>query len=548
MKTKPIYYLLLLLILVIGIYIRTDDISDVMTYNTVTFFYSRARDLHTDNQYPLEDKLNYAPETFKEDYPPLPAYFSVMLYRISDLFLDISFYNFIMFFPVLMYIILFISGLFIVNNLYNKATGFFFAALLTITPATALLTKKGYYTEEALGVLLILLFFFFLIKSEKKNKYIYLAITALTLLSLTWQTFIFIQLGLLVYLLIRRKKIKKYLLILILPLLLGHVISVNMIGLDYSPIYVLKETYIGYKYDSTEDFSIAFHRGKLKSMDIQRYIKEFSYACTIFLIIGLFACLKNIRKPEYNILLIYSILGLIAIIKYIKFRFLSLTFILILSSIGLSCVYNFNIFKKLNLGKYIKKYWKILIIILVIVSGILTVQYLREPKCKIDLVLPEGKLEIGQTYDILLQIENTGKDALCKETSFSGVHIEVENASITGKKAYSQTTQARTIEKSYTSNNADWFEAKFDCLKHDEVGRVTFSIKPYATPVKINYRCWIPQFCLKPAPKDINSKYKVAWRNEECLHRMPSSGDNCTVKVYAGYSEKQDFNCETIYI
>ncbi|MCG2718344.1 MAG: hypothetical protein L6408_05860 [Nanoarchaeota archaeon] len=548
MKTKITYYLLLILILFAGIYIRTDDSFNVMTGNTITFFYARARDLHITNQYPVEDKLNYAPEVFKEDYPPLPAYFTVSLYRISNLFLNTSFYDFILFFPIFMYVILFILGFFIIGNLYNKTAGFFFSALLTIMPAANLLTRKGYYTEEALGVFLILLFFFFFIKSEKKRKYIYPAIIALTLLTLTWQIFILIQLGVLIYFIIYKKGISRYLLILILPLLIGHIISVNIIGIDYSPVYMFKETYMGYKYESTEDFQIAFHRGKLKSMDISRYTEEYSYFGLIFFMLGLFVCAKNFKKPKYSILLIYSILSFIAINKYIKFRFLALVFILILSSIGLDCAYKFDIFAKLNLGKYVKKYWKILSILSFIIIIALIPYYIRDPKCEIDLILPEENLEIGETYDIILQIRNVGKGALCSKTSFSGVHIEVENATIIEKKIQSSTTPAKIIEKSYTSNEADWFEAKFDCLKHNETGIVTFSIKPYTTPVKVNYRCWIPQFCLKLPPKNINPLYKAAWRNEKCLHRKPSGGSLCRVPVYAGYTEKQDYYCKNILL
>lgn len=546
MKTKIFCCMLFLFILCTGVYIRTNEVSNVMILNTAAFFYARARDLQTSNQYPLEDKLNYAPETFREDYPPFPAYFCVGLYKITNKFLDVSLYDFIMLFPVLMYIILSITGYLITGNLYGKIAGFFFTALLTIMPLAGVLTKKGYYTEESIGFFLILLFFFFFIKSEKKRMYAYLAIVSLTLLSLTWQIFIWALVGVVAYLLAHRKKAINCLLILTLPLLFGHIISVNLIGLDYSPIYMFKEAYIGYKYESTEDFQIAFDRWRHKPIDFQRYVKDYSYFGMVFLALGLFVCIKNLKKPEYSILLIYSAIGFIAISKYIKFGFFSLAFILMLSSIGMSYAYNFDLFTRWHVEKYIKKHWKVLLTILLIVISVLTVQYVRNPKCQMELVLPEGDIKTGETYDITLQVRNAGKSALCSNGAFSGVHIEVENATITEKKAYSSATSANTAELNYTTNDIHWFEATFDCLKHDEPGRVTFSITSHETPVKVNYRCWIPQFCLRPAPSNITPEYRASWRNEKCLHREPSRGALCGVPVYARYAEKQDYYCKSI--
>lgn len=555
MKNKIICFALLLFVMCTGVYVRTEGSPDCITSNTASFFYARARDLQVNNQYPLEDRLNYAPEVFKEDYPPFPAYFAVGVYRLVSFFCNVSFHHFIVILPVLMYVILFVAGFFIVANLYGKLAGFFFAILLTIIPAASLLTQKGYYTEEALGVFLIILFFFFFIKSKKNNKYVYLAITALTLLSLTWQIFLWVFAGVLVHLMFYRKKLTHHLLILILPLLVGHIISVNIIGLDYSPVYMLKEAYVGYKYESSEDFKIAFDRVDLRPIGFQKYTEDFTYLGLIFSVLGLFVCLKNLKKHEYATLLVYSILGFTAVIKYVKFRFFSLVFIIMLSSLGMSYAYNFDIVTRLRLKgyfkklrKYSKKILKVLVIILLILAGILTVQHIRNPECEITLILPEEKIEIGRVYDITLQIENIGEGALCRKDAFSGVHIEVENASVLEKKAYSSITKGEVAEKGYTTDQIGWFEAKFDCLKHNNKGRVTFSIKPYALPVKLNYRCWIPQFCLRPPPKEILPEFKMAWRNEKCLHRKPSEGSLCSVPVYAGYVEKQDYYCKSVIL
>ncbi len=546
MKTKIISYLVLLLILSAGVYIRTHNLSNIMSDNTVDFYYARARDLQANNQYPLEDRLSYAPEVLKEDYPPFSAYFSVGMYRIIEPFFNISFYDFIMLFPVLVYIIMLILGFFIMNNLYGRNTGFFFAALLTIMPAAGFLTRKGNYTEEPLGVLLILLFFFFFIKSEKNKWHAFFAIVTLTTLELTWQIFHLVLGGVIACLIIRRKNVKTYLLILILPLLLGHVISVYLIGLDYSPVYMLKEAYIGYKYEHTEDFQIALHRDKHVPMDIQWYIQEYSYLATVFLVLGLFVCFRNLRRVEFGVLLVFSVLGFVAIGKYVKFRFLSLLFILILCSLGLNWFYDLDLFTKLDLRKRFRRYWRFLLAGLVLLLVLLVLWFVWGPKCDVGLVLPEEEMVVGRVYDVVLDVENVGKGAWCFGQAFSGLHVEVENARVVSRMAYSSVGLAEVVEKNYTSGGLDWFEVKFGCLRRGGVGRVSFSVVPLVLPVRVNYRCWIPRFCLRGVPEGILPDFSVAWRNERCLYREPSEGVFCSVPVYAGYQEKQNYYCKTI--
>lgn len=533
-----IFYALLITFLLIGLDLRTRDIPEEITINTVSFFYTRTKDLYYDGRYPIGDSKSLYPLTYKENYPPFLSFFTVGLYKIVEIF-NVNLHYFIVIFPVLMYLFLFFFGFFMLAYLYNKITGLFFIVLLTIMPVANKLTVKGYYTEEALGVLLVLISIFFIIKCEANKKYVFLSIVALTLLALTWQVFIFILAGILILLIIKIKSKKhfiKYLSMLILPIFLAHIISIYLIGIDYSPISMFKESYLGIKEGDTVDFKIALGRGKLRPMDFDRFVEEYSYFGVIFLIFGSFICLKNIKRPKYYIVIVFTILSVIFLLKYIKFRFLALVPILIMSSIGLEGIFN-----------RFKKYKKSFVLITIIIAIGLLIIANYDPKCEMKLFVPE-EIQINETYNVTIQVKNIGRDSLCddnllnKGRAFSGLHIEVENAKIINKKAYSSFTSVQIIEQA-SINDIEWFEVKIDCLKKSAIANVTFTIKPYKSPVKINYRCWIPNKCNRKAPEDLRPEYRVSWRNEKCLHRMPTKGEFCNVKVYAGYYEKQDYYC-----
>lgn len=533
-----LFYALLIIFLLIGIDLRTRNIPDEITINTVSFFYTRTKDLYYDGVYPIKDSKSLYPLTYKENYPPFLSLFTVGLYKIIELF-NVNLHYFIVIFPVLMYIFLFFFGFFMLSQLYNKITGLFFIILLTIMPVVNKLTVKGYYTEEALGVLLILITIFSIIKSEENIYYIFLTITALTLLALTWQVFIFLLTGILLLLIIKinsKKHLIKYLITLILPIFLAHIISVFLIGIDYSPIDMFKESYLGITKSDTTNFKIALDRGKLRPMDFNSYVEEYSYFGVIFLIFGSFICLKNIKKPKYYVIFLFVIFSIIFLLKYVKFRFLAVVPILIISSIGLEGIYN-----------RFKKYKKSFILITIIITLGLLIIANYNPKCEMRLTVPE-EIQVNETYNVTIQVKNIGRDSLCdnnllnKAHPFSGLHVEVENAKVINKKINSLSTLVQTMD-TYSIDNIDWFEVKIDCLKKSAIANVTFTLKPYKLPVKINYRCWIPTKCNKKAPEDLRSEYRVSWRNEKCLHRMPTKGEFCNVKVYSGYKEKQDYSC-----
>ena len=217
--------------------------------------------------------------------------------------------------------------------------------------------------------------------------------------------------------------------------------------------------------------------------------------------------------------------------------------ITILSSIGLNYFYEI---KKAN--KKLIALFLIIVVVFIIFRLDLFIASLKQPECNIEMKFDEQKILLGQPYKVIMLIKNVGGNPYCDTDylstlhAFGGVHIEVENAKILGKRIYSKYTGTSIADKE-PLNNISWFEAKFDCLKSLKNANLTFVILPLTTPVRIHYRCWLPNECDLEPPQDLEPKYRAAWRNEKCIKRQPTSGEYCKVDVFAGYTTIQKYFC-----
>ena len=248
----------LLLFLLLGLYLRVIIPYDTLTANTVAFYYSRAEYLENKGSYIKYDDKTFADYNYKENYPPFPAYIAVPIYKIIKPF-GMDFQKFIAYFPVLIYLLTFFVGFLVMKKLYSQEAGLIFSIILSITPVAIRSTTKTYYTEEALGILLIIASMFYISKLKKFDINFFLSIIFLTALSLTWQVFLLVQfmLGILFIISIKNKKLSMmYGLLALLPFVVGHILSVYIIGLDYSPIYIVNESLITLRDSNKELFKI----------------------------------------------------------------------------------------------------------------------------------------------------------------------------------------------------------------------------------------------------------------------------------------------------
>ena len=337
-----ILVLSVVIIFMIGINLRVKYSHRHLNINTVSFFYKRALSLYQQGSYLKEDRLSSAGQIDKEDYPPFLAYVTAAGYSLTQWMHRLTFVDFVAYTPLLIYCLLFFCGFYIMDKLFSLESAVAFAVLCSIMPVAVTATRIGYYTTEALGIFLTLLSLYWLIKSERKYYFTYLTILSATLLVLTWQLFIVffvIVLGCLVINIRSIADMRRYLLIICLPLILGHIVSIHIIKIDYSPFYILREMYLGIIYSKSEDYAIALYRGKLKPLRFRVFLTNFGYFGAIFLPFGLIECLENIKKGQYYTFLFGFSVTFVLLCIYVKYRMIALPFLLVVCSLGGSYIY-----------------------------------------------------------------------------------------------------------------------------------------------------------------------------------------------------------------
>lgn len=531
----------LLLFLLLGLYLRIRIPYDTLTANTVAFYYSRAEYLENKGSYIKYDDKTFADYKYKENYPPFPAYITVPIYKIVKPF-GIDFKRFIAYFPVLIYLVTFFAGFLVMKNLYSQEAGLIFSIILSVTPVAIRSTTKTYYTEEALGMLLIILSLYYIIKSKKFDYNFFLAAIFLTMLSLTWQVFLLVQsmVGILFILSIRNKKLSMmYGALALAPFVIGHILSVYIIGLDYSPIHIVNESLITLRDSDKELFKIAFSRLDLGTPGALHIFNEFGYLISFLILIGFLHLLFNFKEQKNKALLIIGIIAAVAFLTSSKFRYFAFASLGLIAALGAYSLINYNSMKKNQ---------KIALFSIVALLGIFWfLTKINVPKCEVTIDSPLG-IEPNKYYPVTFIVKNTGSDPLCdnftdQRHAFGGIHMEIANVTIINKSSSVQTDNV-SLKYRVPILEISWFEAKFDCLKSGETATVTAWVLPHDDKIQVSYRCWFPKrICNRESPLGMRSKYEAEWRDEKCMVRYPNKGELCDAKVFAGYFNKKDFYC-----
>jgi AMMECR1 domain-containing protein len=163
-------------------------------------------------------------------------------------------------------------------------------------------------------------------------------------------------------------------------------------------------------------------------------------------------------------------------------------------------------------------------------------------------------LKQNEWVTIQVNLENLGDDAQLS----GGVHIEVSGAEVQKPTSERFLEAWNTVPQNHEplcetngtkcyknlTTETTWFEVLVKDLKNSENANLTFQIKPYSNTVKIKYRAWIPDiYCQYRDTSKLRDDYKQYWRNDECIERDPSSGEECDIKVYAAHYDKKPYNC-----
>jgi len=578
--------LILILVIVLGIELRSyTGYSSIYTNNVASYYFHRSNYLNENGNLPPKDVWGFAPDSASENIPPFLAFLSVFLYKILNITgLWNSFYDFALIFPIMIFVIWSLGGFLIFVNLFkNYYHGLTFAFILAIVPASILLMQKGFYTEEALGAFLIFLSLYFLIKSaEKKIFLVYLSLSLLAL-ALTWQQFPIFHAALIayigVYFLFSKVEIKQiylYILAIALPIIAGHFISRNLVGIDYSPILMIKELAAGLINYNSEIIKIAMSRSDWRHLNWSLFVKNFGFLFGILTVAGLIK-LAAVRteKVKRIALIIFGFAAFAMAFMFLKARYFALPIVLFIALEGFDGILNL---RKIDLAFYqrkkdlLKKWWrfavsrlknadkkKTVIAAFLVFAAFLCVLITRMTADK-SLPKPEvifnepSNIEVDKTAQIEIILKNSGGPSWDNKYVFSGLHMEVENAIVSNIRIESKGTNEVVIKKDAQRGTIFWFEVKMTPMASNQSGKVLFDITPTAKRVNVYYRAWLPGYCSikqqKLALEDLRASWqsieKGGWRNEECIKRLPENNSQeiiCPVLVYAGHKDLQNFRC-----
>ncbi len=578
--------LIIFVILVLGVEIRTADSPwSIYNDNISSYYFHHSNYLNDTGHLPAADIWSFGPNTAQENIPPFLAFFSVFIYKILNVAAHWgSFYNFALAFPAVIFVLWGFSGFLIFLDLYkNYYHGLVFLFLLTLIPASLALTHGGSYSEQILGAFLVFVSIYFFIKATQKNIFfVFLGLSLLGLV-LTWQQFPVLYAAMLVYLTVsfiaaKGKNYRQtifYLLAIGLPLILGHFISKSLMHIDYSPLLMIKELVIGLINYKNAAINIAMSRRDWGNLNLPLFINYFGILGGVLIVVGFLKLATNgMVKTKNLFLVIFGLVSFFMMFFFVKDRFLALPVLLFVMVEGFDAFWKID---RADLNKMwvflgglfikIKSLYRVVVakktkilLFLLVLTAVFIWLIVRNQENKIppkaDTILTLAKdVKVGEVNQVSIVLENVGGPAFQVGASFSGLHIEVENALVKNIRTVPGGYDNVVLKNDFSRGNLFWFEVKFPPLKASEQAKVFFDIMPFAKPVSIYYRAWLPNYC--PLEKQLarlgdlrtswQSLEQGGWRNEECIVREPANDDSkeavCPVRVYAAHEETQDFRC-----
>ncbi len=575
--------LLVALILGIGFYFRSSNIIYEPVLNTVSsYYFDKSQRLVTDGYFPKEDIWDFAPSVRKENAPPFLAYFTRSFYKIYQLVGGLNLEDFVKIFPLAMYGLWSLSLFFVFYDLWGTAVAIYTLAIFSFLPVSVSLTTMGYF-EETVGTWLIFLGVYFLIKVAAKpdiNRFFAASLLVNTALVLAWQQFPVFYISsvpLFIFWILSGNLSKKnavlLLFFLLSPLLLAEVLSRVLIGIDYSPLAMIKEYIYAFWHRSDPDLISAMSRSDWANISFSRFWSYFGLSGLFLIFWGWCSIALDLRKKEKQIIGVFNLVGFAFLLFFVKERFLALSLFLYVMALGVKLILEPGVIKEkighiweyagfylrhLKIKMMMTKTGLVLVLALAAVWGGLVFyrNFYRFPPLSHIIIEAGGVLRLGQSQKIAIKLENIGGPSLAEPFAFGGLHVEVENAEVRNISASSPFTDSQAVVKNFSrSGNVFFFETKYDYLDSNEFGWASFEIIPYAEPVLIYYRSWLPGICPDEKRREVlkdllpgwSNLEKSGWRNEECIKRSPPNDENkenfCRIPVMAAHQTLQNFRC-----
>ncbi|KKU52876.1 MAG: hypothetical protein A3H69_05300 [Candidatus Sungbacteria bacterium RIFCSPLOWO2_02_FULL_47_9] len=579
---------LLVFIFMGGLYVRTIRTGHYLPYHTVaSYYYDKSNRLNNDGVFPKTDIWDFAPDARIDNAPPGLAYITVFLYRVFGG--RTAFYDFAQTFPLFIYAAWFIMLVLSFRKLFGALITLGGAALFAFLPVSAFFTTRGHYLEETLGALLIFIMVHCIIRipeeKERRQRHI-LSISLLlstALFALTWQQYIVVlgAAGALIALWAFKKSVASAGL-LALAIAGGVFLAeawCRLAGLGYSPLMMAWEFIYATIHHNDPALYAAMRRTDWANPGLKDLYSYFGALGILAGILGVFSVLTDLKNSRKQVIGIFAAAGLVVLAAFVKDRFLALTLFLYLFALGLDVLIHpemirraFKSFFSLPgvarslciVGAHKKELTAGVCVL--IASGIVftlfsdtilsKTLYRNKPLPIITVSSGNTPLKVGGSYKVVLTLKNTGGRPLSGDSVFGGLHVEIENAIVKNIRAYSRFTKSEASLKNFAwAGDKFFFETKYYFLNSSEDGGVTFVVEPYALPVTIYYRGWLPGFCTKEergtALNDLLPAWKRddkgGWRNESCIMRAPETPENgatlCRIPVMAAHQAIQDFPC-----
>jgi hypothetical protein len=574
--TSLAYTFILAVVLLTGLFFRLREkpqpTQAIAQINIVAYYYDESRRFFETGKFPSQDRWRFAPGSAVENAPVgltlvTAGYLKAVKFILPKIDIGEATFNL----PPLIFLIWAGVGFLTILRLTkSKTSALLFLTGLSLIPASIGLTRFAHYSEEFLGSFLVfitIIYYLFWLKEKKELDY-YISFLSLVFLELTWQQF---PLILFIVFLGAVFSFKKDVFLKTLLLILGSLIVSQIfcfvVGSGYSPVVMLKEAYIGIRGLNSSIIRTAMGRKDWSPLTTATFLQYFGYYSGVFGILGLIVMILNWKELYVRTAIIGFLITSILAIRVSKDMAMALPFLIL--AIGFCGL-------RLNKKQYRFLYrWAINKITIVIVAILIAIYLFIKGNNFINnhnppipnFTLRAAPLSANKSgpYRVFVTLTNFGGNGLLTPDAFSGLHIEVKNASVSAIRAFSPATKSGVVIKPNAkfSPSIYWFETKFDQLKSSNFGQASFTIYPYFKNIntEIYVRGWSPGSCglvdrvktmLSLRPEWSN--WANSWRSESCIKRIPNQTDFlpgktiCLVDVYAAHKEKQQFFCRKITV
>lgn len=550
-----------------------------------SYYFDKTHRLLDDGQFPQQDIWDFAPDAHPENAPPGLAYITALLYTPITLFSDITLYEFTHIFPVIIFGVWLMVIFLVFLHLYDLMVALFISALFAFLPVSVAFTTQDRYFEELVGVPLMFAGIYMLMRVARADhtslrKWMIATAATISLLALSWQQFPLFFMGTaLSIIFIAGLDIKKWKFLslrwgipIITGLIIAEFISRVLVDISYSVFGMLGEFFYAFLIRHDPNLILAMQRNDWANLSLQKFFNYFGWSGVIFGTLGIAAIAAQWKAWEKRITCAFAIVGILMLYIFIKDRYMALAFLLFLFAAGIDILFSPRALRDLFFRMLTQGHTWIhairshitrkTMLISFLVTGSLLIIFLinfiydyKNPPMSILSFTKEREWQVGVPQIVRIEIRNNGGKPAGGSAAFSGMHVEIINGFVSSIKASASSTHSSVVFKNFSqAGNAFFFETKFDTISPKSREYVSFVVTPYAEPIRILYRGWLPGRCglfqRLEGLRDLRrsrKNFKNSWRNEECIQRVPVTDDLtqavCRIPVFAAHEKLQNFRC-----